>query len=247
MDAFRIRAAAKEDLPRLTEIYNHYVTHTPVTFDIKPYTVEERSAWFGQFGSSGRYRLLVTENDAGIAGYAGTTRFRPKPAYETTVETTIYCAPEAIGKGIGSALYAALFGAIAGRIFTELSRDTPFPILGQLPSTLDLVSNRWECFERMAENLGAIGMSPGWSGLCSLGFSSTGTLACAGFAIVAESVRTRGLQNRTAKSGSATSQHLMRAFPWGCDFDGHLLSDREAVAFERNNFFGMVGQDPQAL
>ncbi len=114
MHKFRIRAAAIANLPRLTEIYNHYVTHTPVTFDIKAYTVDERSAWFGQFGSTGRYRLLVAENDAGIAGYAGTTRFRPKPAYDTTVETTIYCAPEATGKGIGSALYSELFAAIAG-------------------------------------------------------------------------------------------------------------------------------------
>jgi phosphinothricin acetyltransferase len=47
-------------------------------------------------------------------GYAGTTRFRPKPAYDTTVETSIYCAPEAVGKGIGSRLYSALFDAIAG-------------------------------------------------------------------------------------------------------------------------------------
>ena len=114
VDRFRIRAATITDLPRLTEIYNHYVTHTPVTFDIKPYSVEERSAWFGQFGSSGRYRLLVAEGDAGIAGYTGSTRFRPKAAYDTTVETTIYCAPEATGKGIGSALYSALFEALAG-------------------------------------------------------------------------------------------------------------------------------------
>jgi hypothetical protein len=40
-------------------------------------------------------------------------RFRPKAAYETTVETTIYCAPEMGGKGIGTRLYSALFEAIA--------------------------------------------------------------------------------------------------------------------------------------
>jgi len=114
MDRLRIRAATSPDLPHLTEIYNHYATHTPVTFDIKPYTVKERSAWFAQFGRSGRYRLVVAENDAGIVVYAGTTRFRPKPAYDTTVETTIYCAPEATGKGLGTALYSALFEAIAG-------------------------------------------------------------------------------------------------------------------------------------
>jgi len=30
------------------------------------------------------------------------------------VETTIYCAPEAVGKGIGNRLYAALFEALWG-------------------------------------------------------------------------------------------------------------------------------------
>ena len=47
-------------------------------------------------------------------GYAGTTRFRPKAAYETTVETTIYCAPEAVGKGIGSGCTAELFEVLRG-------------------------------------------------------------------------------------------------------------------------------------
>jgi phosphinothricin acetyltransferase len=39
-------------------------------------------------------------------------RFRPKAAYETTVETTIYCAQEAIGKRIGSRLYSELFESL---------------------------------------------------------------------------------------------------------------------------------------
>jgi phosphinothricin acetyltransferase len=107
-----IRPAAGCDLARLTEIYNHYVIHTPVTFDLEPYTVERRTAWFEQFARSGRYRLIVAEEDGVVLGYAGTTRFRVKPAYDTTVETTIYCSPEAVGKGMGRKLYAALFEAL---------------------------------------------------------------------------------------------------------------------------------------
>lgn len=114
MSAFHIRPAIKDDLPRLTEIYNHYVIHTPVTFDIEPYTVERRAAWFEQFRPHGRYRLLVAENGAGIFGYAGTTRFRPKPAYDSTVETSIYCAADSVHRGTGSALYRALFEALIG-------------------------------------------------------------------------------------------------------------------------------------
>lgn len=114
MGKVHIRTASSTDLPRLTEIYNHYVIHTPVTFDLEPYSVEKRLAWFEQFGLTGRYRLLVAELDSVVAGYAGTTRFRPKPAYDTTVETTIYCAPDAIGKRIGTSLYSALFETIIG-------------------------------------------------------------------------------------------------------------------------------------
>lgn len=114
MAAISIRPASAADLPRLTEIYNYYVINTPVTFDIEPYTVERRAAWFKQFAATGRHRLFVGEENGSILGYVGTTRFRPKAAYDTTVETTVYCAPEAAGKGIGTQLYRALFDSLRG-------------------------------------------------------------------------------------------------------------------------------------
>jgi phosphinothricin acetyltransferase len=114
MSAMRIRTAERGDLPRITEIYNYYILHTPVTFDVEPYTVERREAWLAQFNAAGRYRLIVAEENGVVTGYAGTTRFRPKAAYETTVETSIYCAPEAVGKGIGKRLYAKLFETLSG-------------------------------------------------------------------------------------------------------------------------------------
>lgn len=114
MPELRIRPATIADLPRITEIYNHYVLNTPVTFDLEPYTVERRMPWYAQFGVTGRHRLVVAEEDSRVIGYAGTTRFRPKAAYDTTVETTIYCSVDNIRKGLGSMLYSALFEAIAG-------------------------------------------------------------------------------------------------------------------------------------
>ena len=107
-----IRAAVRDDLARITEIYNHYVVHTPITFDLHPWKAEERVAWLEQFAATGPHRLLVAEENGVIAGYAGTTRWRAKAAYNTTVETTIYCAPEAVGQGLGAQLYAALFAAL---------------------------------------------------------------------------------------------------------------------------------------
>ncbi|MGA2422946.1 MAG: N-acetyltransferase family protein [Terriglobales bacterium] len=112
MSEMLIRSAERADLARITEIYNYYVLNTPVTFDVEAYTVERREAWFAQFGVSGRYRLIVAEENGVVKGYAGTTRFRPKAAYETTVETTVYCAPEAVGKGMGVRLYSELFARL---------------------------------------------------------------------------------------------------------------------------------------
>jgi len=114
MGEIRIRTAERGDLPRITEIYNYYVLHTPVTFDVEPYTTERRMPWFAQFEAKGRHRLLVAEEQGSVLGYAGTTSFRPKAAYQTTVETTIYCAPEVVGKGIGRRLYAELFETLKG-------------------------------------------------------------------------------------------------------------------------------------
>ena len=42
-----VRSAALSDLPALTAIYNHYVIHTAITFDLQPFEPEERRAWFG--------------------------------------------------------------------------------------------------------------------------------------------------------------------------------------------------------
>lgn len=112
MSSLLTRCARPDDLPRLTEIYNHYVVHSPATFDLEPKTVAQRAEWFAQFAERGRYRLVVAEEDGILLGYTGTTRFRVKPAYDRTVETTVYCAPESVGRGIGTQLYAALFEAL---------------------------------------------------------------------------------------------------------------------------------------
>ncbi|HEY2394237.1 MAG TPA: GNAT family N-acetyltransferase [Candidatus Angelobacter sp.] len=128
--AVATRTATHADVPRLTEIYNHYVVNTPVTFDLEPYTVERRMEWFAQFAPTGRHRLLVAEENGIVLGYGGATRFRAKPAYDTTVETTIYSAPEVVGKGIGKKLYAALFEALASEDVHRLVGGFTLPNAG---------------------------------------------------------------------------------------------------------------------
>src|SRR6185436_1097966 len=106
-----VRDAVAADLPALTAIYNHYIVHTPITFDVQLYEPEQRRPWFEDHAPAGRHRLLVAEEDGAAAGYASTSRWRPKPAYETTVESSVYVRADAVGRGIGRDLYAALFDA----------------------------------------------------------------------------------------------------------------------------------------
>ena len=107
-----IRDAVIADLPALTDIYNHYIVHTPITFDIAPYTPAQRREWFDDHAPAGKYRLLVAADAGEILGYATTSRWRPKAAYGTTVESSVYCRHDACGRGIGTELYRGLFAAI---------------------------------------------------------------------------------------------------------------------------------------
>ncbi|MEU4213600.1 N-acetyltransferase family protein [Streptomyces sp. NPDC026206] len=109
----RVRPAASGDLGELTAIYNHYVVHTPVTFDIEPVTVDERRAWLEAHPATGRHRLLVAEEAGTVLGYASSGPFRDKQAYETSVETSVYLGPGRTGRGLGALLYDALFEALA--------------------------------------------------------------------------------------------------------------------------------------
>ena len=108
-----IRSATLDDLEALTDIYNYYIVNTAITFDLHPITAAERRPWFNDHTNSGHHRLLVATDDRGVCvGYATSSRWRPKPAYDTTVESSVYCRPDAVGRGCGTALYKALFAAL---------------------------------------------------------------------------------------------------------------------------------------
>ena len=111
----QVRPGVESDLGALTDIYNHYVRETPITFDTATFTPVERRPWLLSHPEDGPHRLMVaTAGDSQqILGYATSSAFRPKPAYETSVEVTIYLAPDAGGRGVGTLLYKALFAALA--------------------------------------------------------------------------------------------------------------------------------------
>jgi phosphinothricin acetyltransferase len=107
-----VRPAAEHDLEPLNEMYNHYVKDTHFTFDLEPMTIQARREWFTLYGSAGRHRLLVAVSDDTVVGYACSSQWRTKPAYETSVETSVYLAPDAVGRGAGTKMYEELFKSL---------------------------------------------------------------------------------------------------------------------------------------
>ncbi|MFI8005533.1 GNAT family N-acetyltransferase [Streptomyces sp. NPDC086010] len=114
-----VRPGVEADLAPLTDIYNHYVRETALTFDTAPFAPEERLPWLRSHPEDGPHRLLVAQdprtgdNAHRVLGYATSSPYRPKAAYGTSVEVSVYCAPGTTGRGIGTLLYKALFEALA--------------------------------------------------------------------------------------------------------------------------------------
>lgn len=102
-----IRPARREDLGALVDIYNHYVEHTHVTFDTTPFSIESREPWLAQFDGD-RYRCLVAADGDSVVGYASSVAFKPKAAYQTSIEVSVYLRPDAVGRSFGKALYGQL-------------------------------------------------------------------------------------------------------------------------------------------
>jgi phosphinothricin acetyltransferase len=109
-----VRPAAEDDLGSLNDVYNEYVVQSHATFDVEPTSLEWRQEWFRQHGLSGRHRVMVAVVDGRVIGYASSGRFRPKKAYETSIEVSVYVTGDAIGQGVGTRLYRNLFAALAG-------------------------------------------------------------------------------------------------------------------------------------
>lgn len=110
-----IRHGVAADLPAITDIYNHYVLNTHITFDVEPYHWQDRQDWFARFGQNSRYPLLVLAGPDGLIGYAHSVPLKERAAYDSSVETTIYLKPGAEGHGQGRLLYSALLQALAGQ------------------------------------------------------------------------------------------------------------------------------------
>jgi L-amino acid N-acyltransferase YncA len=58
----KLRYARADDLIRLTDIDNYYITNSQATFYVEPRKPEDRKEWFSNYKEQGPYRMIVCED-----------------------------------------------------------------------------------------------------------------------------------------------------------------------------------------
>jgi L-amino acid N-acyltransferase YncA len=103
----QIRDAKPDDLPQILAIYNDVIAETTAVFSYAKHTLDMRAEWF-QSRREGKYPVFVAENDQEILGFSSYGPFRTWPAYQYTVENSIYVGAYHRGKGISKLLMQPL-------------------------------------------------------------------------------------------------------------------------------------------
>jgi L-amino acid N-acyltransferase YncA len=102
-----VRDAAETDIAHVQAIYAHYVLHGLATFEEVVPSVDEMLSRRSTILARG-LPYLVAEWDGVVVGYSYASTYRPRIAYQYTVEDSVYVTQGLERRGIGKALLAAL-------------------------------------------------------------------------------------------------------------------------------------------
>ncbi len=105
-DELQIRLAQAGDMQAHCDIVNQYIETTTINFRTEPQTAEE---WHEDWKRvNDRYPWLVAISGERTLGIAYASPWKPRRAYDWTVETTVYVREGDHRRGLGRALYQRL-------------------------------------------------------------------------------------------------------------------------------------------
>jgi L-amino acid N-acyltransferase YncA len=120
---YRTRLAERRDAEAVRAIYNVEVLESTVTFDLVPRTLADQLAWLDEH-AGGHPAIVALSDDDRVVGFASLSPYRPRPAYATTVEDSVYVARDCRGGGVGRLLLTDL---------VDLARDHGFhSVIGRI-------------------------------------------------------------------------------------------------------------------
>ena len=131
-----IRPALPGDLAAITRIYQHAVRHGTASFELEPPDEVEMSRRY-QTLVSGGYPYLVAGCGGEIAGYAYAGPYRARPAYDWSVEDSIYVDPRFQGHGVGRLLLEQLITAAETAEFRQM-----IAVIGDTANTPSIALHR---------------------------------------------------------------------------------------------------------
>ena len=102
-----LRLAERRDAEAIRSIYNPEVLESTVTFDLVPRTLAEQLAWLDDH-AGGHPAIVATDDGDAIVGFGSLSPYRPRAAYSTTVEDSVYVRRDCRGSGVGVALLGEL-------------------------------------------------------------------------------------------------------------------------------------------
>ena len=150
-DRIVVRDATVADMIQIQKIYTYEVLHGLATFEETPPSVDEMNTRRVSILNLGLPYLIAVVEDR-LVGYAYASSYRPRPAYQNTIEDSVYVEQGSLGQGIGKRLLSTLIERC------ELSRP------GQMVAVIG-----------DSENIGSITLHR------RLGFRMVGTLEAVGF------------------------------------------------------------------
>lgn len=101
MGNIKFRNAGLADLHKIVEIYNSTIASRMVTADVEEVEVEGKVSWFNEHNPETRPLWIVEDGQGQIVGWVSFSSFHERPAYNGTVEVSIYLDENFRGKGYG--------------------------------------------------------------------------------------------------------------------------------------------------
>jgi L-amino acid N-acyltransferase YncA len=114
-----LRPARPSDIPAITRIYAHAVTHGTASFELEAPDEAELAKRMRTLVDA-KFPYFIAEIDGAVAGYAYASLYRTRPAYRFTVEDSVYVAPDMHRRGVGKALLEKLIEACTALGFRQM-------------------------------------------------------------------------------------------------------------------------------
>jgi L-amino acid N-acyltransferase YncA len=119
MTEITLRDVRPGDIAAITRIYAQAVRHGTASFEIEPPDETEMARRQQTLIANG-YPYLVAESAGTVAGYAYAGPYRARPAYQWTVEDSVYVEPEFHRRGLGARLLARLIADAQAAGFRQM-------------------------------------------------------------------------------------------------------------------------------